>query len=472
MLNNKQNIYLFLLSILVLCSRVPFLFAGYGSEEDSWGIALAAHNTMATGILEVSRFPGHPFQEIIYSLLWGIGPFGFNLLSALFSTLAFIYLYFILKEYQIQLPLLGAFTFAFIPIIYVSSTYTIDYMWTCALVLMSYYYLLKNKILLCGFLLGLAIACRITSGAMLLPYFLILWQANEKKVFIKKSALVTFTSLLIGIIFFIPVYRVYGSEFFMYYDQFPYPPLTKVIYKYSIGAWGLIGLLTIGVAKIILIVRKYKSPHIGSQKIPKEHLIAWLLISALYTISYFRLPQKAAYVIPIIPFAILAMGTFLKKNEYILACIGLILSSFLFGINLTDAARGSESSSAAIKFSVSGQEIFIDPITGPVLSDFSKRKSKMNYTLQIIKATKNINQKTTIISGWWYNEIKTELLNQNENPFVKFEDYLDKPRIDNYLKNGYSIYFLPEQNLYNDQMFGMNITDSIAKPFVDRPSRF
>ncbi len=93
-----QNKYFpfLLLFIGVFITRLPFLHAGYGVEEDSWGIALAAHNTKVTGILEVSRFPGHPFQEIIYSFLWGIGPFGFNLLSSLLSVVAFIYLYRIL----------------------------------------------------------------------------------------------------------------------------------------------------------------------------------------------------------------------------------------------------------------------------------------------------------------------------------------------------------------------------------------
>lgn len=466
MLNNKQNIYLIFSGIIVFCSRLPFLSIGYGVEEDSWGIALAAYHTHSTGILEVSRFPGHPFQEIIYSLLWGIGPFGFNLLSALFSVVAFVYMYLILKEHKIQVPLLGAIAFSFIPVVYIGSTYTIDYIWTCALVLMSYYFLLKNKIVFCALFLGLAIACRITSGAMLLPYLIILWYSGSKTTFFKKSILLISISTLIGIIFFIPVYLRYGTAFFMYYDQFPYPPLTKVIYKYSIGAWGLIGLITIFANAICIMLRKGKTKNENTAQIPKAHFIAWGLIFVLYTISYFRLPQKSAYVIPIIPFIVLAAGTLLNRRFYIISCICLILSSFFFSINLTDTARGSESSAAAFKFTVSGQEIFIDPFTGPIFSDFSKRKLKQNYSEQIIASTNNIEHKTAIIAGWWANEIETELINRNKNPLVKFETYIDQTRIDKYLKEDYKIYFLPEQNLYNDQMFGMNITDSVAKPYI------
>jgi hypothetical protein len=57
------------LFLIVLLSRIPFLYAGYGIEEDSWGIALAAFHTHLSGIYEPSRLPGHPVQELVYSAL-------------------------------------------------------------------------------------------------------------------------------------------------------------------------------------------------------------------------------------------------------------------------------------------------------------------------------------------------------------------------------------------------------------------
>ncbi len=74
-------------------------------------------------------------------------------------------------------------------------------------------------------------------------------------------------------------------------------------------------------------------------------------------------------------------------------------------------------------------------------------------------------EKTIIISGWWYNQLMVEMISQPENPQVKFEFYIDEPVIKNYIKQGYQITYLPEQNIYNDQMYQMNITNEIAKPF-------
>ena len=58
--SDRKYLPFFILFIVVFISRLPFLSAGYGVEEDSWGIALAAAHTALTGVYEPSRFPGHP----------------------------------------------------------------------------------------------------------------------------------------------------------------------------------------------------------------------------------------------------------------------------------------------------------------------------------------------------------------------------------------------------------------------------
>ena len=55
-----------------------------------------------------------------------------------------------------------------------------------------------------------------------------------------------------------------------------------------------------------------------------------------------------------------------------------------------------------------------------------------------------------------------------KNPDVIFEGYLDADRMKNYSDKGYKIYFLPEQSLYNNQLFKIHITDSLAQPFFER----
>jgi hypothetical protein len=463
----KKNLSFVFLFAIVFISRFPFLSAGYGVEEDSWGIALEAFNTWRTGLYEPSRLPGHPFQEFIYSALWGSGPVVYNGLCAFFSAIGVVFFALILKRLTFNSWFLAAFAFAFTPVYYISSTYTIDFVWSQALVLIALYAVLQKKYMLAGVFLGLAIGCRITCGAMLIPFMIISWQENFKlnaRCFFEMSI----PMAIVAILLFIPVMQKYGLSFFMYYDQFPYPSFTKVMYKMILGVFGLIGSVAVGVSLLKVIFNK-KEQRPGAefnQALDKKIIIASVTIIVLYVISYFRLPQKSGYMIPVIPFVILLFGYYLNRKNFNWFCGSLIISSFLFGINLTDVYRGAEHSDYAKVFKMSGQEIYIDPFTGPVFSDYSKREQKMAFTNLIIEKADTVSSKTVIIAGWWYNEIMVTMIPRAPNKLVKFESYIDAEQMNAYYKDRYRMYYLPEQNLYNDLKYKMKMTDQLSQPFM------
>lgn len=464
---NKKYFPFITLFIIVFVSRIPFLSAGYGVEEDSWGIALAAFHTNISGIYEPSRFPGHPVQELIYSALWGYGPVLFNGLCAFFSALAVVFFALILKHLQFKYFFIASLAFAFIPVFYISSTYTIDFVWSEAFVLMSIYYLLKDKLIVCGIFLGLALGCRITTGAMLFPFMLIIWQQqNFKQNFINLLKIaVPMTTIVI--LAFLPLFKQFGFSFFMYYDQFPYPPITKVLYKMIPGVFGFVGAIAIGISFLMIFKNRNKklSGELFNYNLDKKLITASFIVIILYSISYFRLPQKSGYMIPILPFVILLFGNYLSSKQFKLVCIAFIISPFIFSINLTDKLRGAAYTKFAITFKLSGQELFFDAFSGPLFSDYSKRKQKMKFVETIIEKTKSINSKTVIISGWWYNEIMVTLIPLEKNNNVNFEPYIDSVKINKYLTDGYEIYYLPEQNSYNDQLYKMNLTNTVSKEF-------
>lgn len=464
---NKKYHSLIILFLITLISRIPFLSAGYGAEEDSWGIALAAFHTKLTGIYEPSRLPGHPVQELIYSALWGTGPIVFNGLCALFSAVGAVYFALILKHFGFKHFFIAALALAFVPVYYISSTYTIDFIWTQTFVFISWYYLLKNKLIVCGMLLGLAIGCRITSGAMLLSFMLIAWQNNNLKQNISTLLKITIPMALIAATAFIPIIRQFGLSFFMYYDQFPYPPFTKVLYKMIVGVFGFVGTIAIIIAILIILLKKQKQNYVETveKNLDKKIIIASFITIVVYTISYFRLPQKSGYMIPIIPFVILLFGHYLTTKHFKWLCIAFIMSSFLCSINLTDKLRGATHSKYSVLFNAAGQEVFFDPFSGPILSDYSKRKQKTEYTNSVIEKTDTIQQKMVMIAGWWYNEIMVETIEKNKNNFVIFESYIDSVKINRYLSEGYKIVYLPEQDKYNDLMYKMKITNAVSNEF-------
>lgn len=463
---NKKYFPFLTLFLIVFISRLPFLLAGYGVEEDSWGIALASFHTKFTGIYEPSRFPGHPVQELIYSALWEAGPIVFNGLCAFFSALATVFFALILQHLKLKNYFLASIAFAFVPVFYISSTYTIDFVWTEAFVLISLYCLLKERFIETGIFLGLAIGCRITSGAMLFPFLIIIWQPGWKENFTRFMKIVMPMTAIV-VLAFMPLVLQFGNTFFMYYDQFPYPPVTKILYKMTLGVFGFIGMTGIIIAIIIIMFRRFK-PLSGwaFDKISDKRIIfASYLIIILYIISYFRLPQKSGYMIPIIPFLIILFAYYLDKRSFRYLCFSFLISPFLFSINLTDRLRGAKHSAYAFTFNISGQEIFFDPFSGPLFSDYSKRLQKMKFTEEVIRRVSTVHNKTVIIAGWWYNEIMVTLIDKPQNPLVIFEDYANEEEMRKYISEGYEISYLPEQNVYNDLMYKIKITDIIAKPF-------
>ena len=193
----------------------------------------------------------------------------------------------------------------------------------------------------------------------------------------------------------------------------------------------------------------------------------WACVSAIliYLFLYLRLPQKSAYLIPMIPFVILLFAFYLSEKQFKIFCVLLTLSSFVFSINLSDPLRGSAHSAMSAQCTVAGQQIFIDPLSGPVFADYTKRLNKIAYTEKVFQKIVKEEKKTVLICGWWYNELQVRCWGEKENQNVKLVFYIDKATIEKYISEGYEIGYLPEQNQYNDQFSQMNYTNSVAKPY-------
>lgn len=462
----KPKHQLLLLLLLVFVTRMPFIFDGYGVEEDSWGLVVNAYEMKTTGHYVASRVPGHPLQEYVYRAIYDAPAWAYNLPSVLTSMMAVAFFFLALRKMQLRAAFPAALAFSFVPVFYIAGTYTIDFAWTMAFVMGSFYFLLDRKFILSGIFLGLATGCRITAEVFLLPWALILFSRLNFKNWIREMLLVGIPAVVIGAMWFIPAYLNYGKGFFDYSDQFPYPPMAKVIYKATIGVFGLIGIVAM-LVYLFPALRNWKKE--STQPVTlfstDRLLLVCLLILLLHIVAYLRLPQKSGYMAPAIPFVILFFATSLSTKQFRWFTIATVFSPLLFSINLTDPLRGSESSSLSVKFHAAGQEIFIDPFSGPVFSERSKRLNKMAYCEKVIREAQHNDIRQLIISGWWYNEIQVHYLHKDNRLENDFCFYADCHTLDSAQAAGAKIFYLPEQNLYNDQMFGQQCTDHYAQPF-------
>lgn len=456
----------------MFATRVPFLFDGFGHEEDSWGLVVNAYEMHTSGHYVASRFPGHPLQEYIYSFIWNQPEWIWNSFSCLFSIVAVVAFYKAMRNCGMNHAFEASLMFAFTPAFFIAGTYTIDYAWSLAFVMGSFWALTKGQYILCGIILGLAVGCRITSGVFIIPWALLLVNRLDMKQWIIDICKIGIPLFIIGVAWYIPAYMQYGTGFFDYSDQFPYPPLLKVVYKATIGVFGLIG---IGTLSFIFIrwfpTRANRVTNPPALFSPRRLTTVVIIIIILHVISYLRLPQKAGYMLAIVPFIMMLAAMYSTRKTMRIAAVLFVISPFLFGMNITDELRGSGATSSAIRFTMSGQEISIDAVRGPALAEKEKRKNKMQYVADVFNQLDTMQGNVALICGWWYNEMLVHEMNRNKLVWTEGEKklmfYATCEELTE-LKAGdepYSIYFLPEQNMYNDQMFNQTCTDSIATPF-------
>lgn len=453
----------------VLLSRVPFLSAGYGLDGDAWSVALRARQLHDTGVYEVSRLPGYPVQEWLSSLLVAYGPFALNLLSAIFSVIAVVFFLLTLKALRFKRPFLAGIALAAVPVFYIHSTTAIDYNYALAFILGSLFFVVKDRIVLAGIFLGIAIGCRITSGAMLLPFAILLLRPDGVKANIIRIVKIVLPTLLVGALMFYPVYRIHGLNFFSFYDV-PYPSIPKVLYKFAIEVWGVIGLVGLLVVTSLLFLpnRSIRRQYLFPRSVNEKYVIAWLVAIDVYIIAFLKLPMEAGYLIPLIPFVILIFGKYLYDKAFVFLCWMLIASPFFATISPTDRLDASTTSALSFSFKAASETLNFDVLKGPIISYDSRRGNGIKLVNEVLNSMDTISSKSVLVSGRWYYQL---LVQQGDTIRDKmlFKSYLNEDEAVHYFAKGYEIYFMPMQDFFNKKMLGIDLSIYGAKPYLSNP---
>jgi len=459
-----------LFAFAIFLTRLPFLFSGYGLDEDSWSVAMTAKDIAATGQVEVSRFPGYPVQEFICSLFYNGYPFRLNLLTAIISTIGFLFFAMTLRVWKFKHIFLAAAALAFTRVVYINSTTTIDYLWALAFLLISLYFIARNKLLPAGIFLGVAIGCRITSGAMIIPYVIMSLQTIGFQKNLIRIFKLSFPAVIVAALLYLPIYLKYGWQFFTYYD-IVYPSVFKVLYKFFTEVWGLTGLIGLLTAIVFLFISTHGKPrkYLFPRSINEKYVIAWLIAIDLYIILFLRFPVESGYLVPIVPFTILIFGKYLYDKVFKIFALTLIFSSFIFSINPVDRNDAATASPISFQRRMGGENLNFD-VVGSIFSYESRRKNGLLFTDKILNSIDTLKTKSLIVSGIWYDQIalkRTEANNgRADRQFIMFRDYVNQDSLLYYIGKGFNIYYLPRQDINNLLIRKVDITLYGAEPYI------
>lgn len=428
------------LAVIATASRLPFLGVGYGSDPDAWRVANNAKIMAASGVYSWSRPPGLPVHEIISALLYNGGPWMLNGATALFSIIAIVFFALSLRRMNIRHYFLAGLMLAFVPLVYISSTILMDYMWALGFAMLSLYFVIGRRSFRAGVCMGLAIGCRLTSGALILPLAIILIQSCSDFSWRTTAGYLGRFLLATGItaaIAFYPVISKYGSGFFSFYDAVS-PPVATALHRATFEVWGILGtflLVAIIVAAAILPKLLCLSP--GGDLSWRRYVRPALIAIVLYFVAFLRLPVEAAYLIPAIPFVILLMAGSLKRWVMIIACAAMIITSFADMTCPTCYQSWQQ---------------------GPFLRDYLSRSRGIAFVNRILSESKNLPTKSAIVVAWWEPHLRL-LREDNPADSIAYVYCLDSARLQEWNAKGYAIYHLPYVADYNKTNYGVDLTE-------------
>ena len=376
--------------LAVAASRVPFLSPGYGLDADGWRIVLAGRLMAGTGRYTVSRFPGYPVPEAAAALLHHLAPLAepnllLPCLTVLFSGIAAGLLTRLARAHGARPVDAAALAtaFALTPAVFIQSVGAMDYLWAAAFTLGAWLAWGSGRAAVAGLAAGIAVACRPAALVVLLPALLLAPTTARAR----KIVLATGLAGLVILAAFLPALSRYGLTAARFSESVR-PSLWTVLRLATVEVWGWIGVAALvgagvaaGVGSFAARTRAGRSATASAalgdrSAIPcsARERTAWLLAAALAGCVFLRLPLEAGYLIPAVPFVLLAAGSRLPVTRFRLLCAALALSA-LVGFD------------AGV------------PAAGPVLADRTARSADARRLQRLLEAGEALPEGSVVVVG-------------------------------------------------------------------------
>ncbi len=472
-----------LLALVVAASRVPFLGAGYGTDTDTWKLARAAHDIARTGRYEASRLPGYPIQEWLSAAFWRGGPVALNAMTALFSVVAAVLMARLVRRHGGTHGWAAGLALAFVPAVYVSSAAAIDYVWALAFLLGACLAALDGRALATGVLLGLATGCRITSACFVLPLALMLWQARPRAGAALGMAV---TAGVLGGACYLPVYLRYGPSFLSYYEAFngaqhsalsfvtgmfhpgppAFPPLL-IAGQATVGVWGLLGCAALAVAAIVALLPRRGTPPMVPAP-PPFVAWSWGVAIGLVLALYLRLPHDEGYLIPAVPFVLLALAARVPPRVFAAVAVALALSSFVLGVDIEPPKKGlTPRTRSPLAYHVArpgGETFVLDVLRGPALQDLDKRHRLVQVLDATLAAWPSLPPRARVITGLVAPALLDPIPLDPADPH--YFNFLTRDELDRYLRAGDPVFYLPDTRGRTERIAGYDPAALGARPLL------
>ncbi len=346
---------------------LPFIFAGPGSDPDSMRELHSGATLLWQHRYVLSRPPGYFPYEAWCGLLYALGgTVATNLATVAMSLLLLDSFVSVSERFEVPHRYLLTATMAIQPLYWTCSTSTIDFIWALGCFMAAFRLWLKHRYLSAAVLLGLAVGMRLSSVFLAGPFLIweIFARPREAKLWMA-AALAT----VIGAVLYLPEFVVssYSFGFLSYYigawtlrDH-----VGRFIYK-NVYFWGLLAALFF-LAIAPLMIREL----VRSDRRFLRIMVLSISTVVLFEGLFLKIPVQRAYLLPILPFALILLGIALRARPRMLLAMAILIFSYNFvNLNLAHPDVPDHATQATLG-------LFIEP--GYLFDDLSARLAASHH---------------------------------------------------------------------------------------------
>lgn len=436
---------------------------GYGVEEDSLTAVYTAYESHTSGSYVMSRLPGHPAYEYLLRWLWPVRHWAYPLLNVigLIMSVVFLHLIFKLTDRDKTRQQITGYLFL-IPVMFTSLFETMEYALSLSALIIAWWAAETKRPWLSAVFIVFATGFRLPNLIFGLPLFLMIGHRLNLRTALG-FAIVSFLGA--GLMYY-PVWSVYGPAFFDTYSL-PYPPTAKVIYKGTVGVWGLAGSAGIGIAFLGIRWAGVRAAVVRMSALP--YLIALVFSIGLYIV----LPEKSAFLMP---FVVLFGSMVIRFSRLSFLRTGFVLIAMnlmILDVDLVDPYRGVPEDEAEWVLETPTQKVGIDFYGFGYEMRQAKARNKYRTTEKIYESIQETDSPALVVTGWWYPFLQVHLLENNLTfpEGVTYVYYATEEQIEDAKSQGKSILFTPEADIYNRQRYGHDLLARYGTQIQIAPNR-
>lgn len=439
--------------LFVILTRLPFVFAGFGTDPDAWRVAASATKLWQTGTYEVSRSPGYPLHELVTAPLVALGGAPLSNSGTLLCSLILLLVWhrFVLREGRH--PALLLIILAFTPIFWKNSAATTDYIWSLLFILLAFERGLSGKAVMAGVMLGIAAGFRPSNAIAALPVMVPLLSADRPVRAILQFAT---ASILATSCIFAPIILAVGPAAWAAGSVSQVADvraqqntgLLVAMYR-GVYAFGPLALAFIGVA----LLGRWK--YIRTARVIKDPVLSGALVAVIaYVALFFWLPMEREYLLPVLLFGLLLIDRLCTRRQIIFT--GVLLFSFAFLDPDVIAHQGAAGS--------------LQPNLrqGMIIEEWKKHDLREETRATIL--TLHQSRKALVMTGfpepYWFNDVRTqpieapfhERLYRNLSDSLVFHTFcLSRAELTAAREQGYALCVLRDATRFVEQTGGFSV---------------